>query len=102
MIAISIFQWGFAKWTRKRKYKNRLKYLYQLTSEEKKLLKSFIDGNTKTRQLSIMSGVVKGLEYAGVIYRSTEMGCASGAAFDYNMQPWAWHYLNDNREILND
>ena len=102
MISIDISQLVFMKWKRKRKYKNRLKYLYQLTIQEKNILSGYIDDDTKTQELSIMSGVVKGLEYAGVIYRSTDLGSAAGASFDYNIQPWAWHYLKDNLELLNE
>ena len=100
MIFIFFFQWVFKKLERKRKLKTRIKYLQRLTNQEKKVLRGFIDGNTKTQELSIMDGVVKGLEFAGVIYRATSLGSAADASFDFNIQPWAWHYLIKNSHIL--
>src|SRR5438477_472858 len=70
----------------------RRKRLHVLTAEEKELLQPFICNRTRTQKLHVMSGVVGGLEAAGIIYLSAKFSNAFAA--DYNIQSWAWDYLN--------
>ena len=44
-------------------------------------------------------GVVGGLEGERVLYRASSLGC-SVDYFAYNIQPWAWEYLNEHRKLL--
>jgi hypothetical protein len=74
-------------------------YLHALTPEERNILRRYIGLATKTQDLSIESGVVQGLVANKIIYRAASMGdLYSGWA--YNIQPWAWEYLNQNLELL--
>ena len=62
------------------------------------MLASYVVGNTKTLTLDLRSGVAGGLESSRIIYRSSTLGSLHG--FDYNIQPWAWDYLRQHRELL--
>jgi len=78
------------------------KRLKNLTPDEKDILKGFIDQNTRTQNLSVGDGVVMGLTHEAIIYRSAPIGSpAPGTAyFDYNIQPWAWKFLQKNADLL--
>jgi hypothetical protein len=82
------------------------KRLQTLTLEEKRILAGYIGHQTRSRYLSIQSGVVKGLVHEGIIYRSSNISnpqlgdFESSFAFAHNIQPWAWEYLNEHHEVL--
>jgi hypothetical protein len=44
-------------------------------------------------------GMVGGLQAERIIYRASSLG-QSFDYFAYNIQPWAWEYLNKNRKLL--
>jgi uncharacterized membrane protein len=75
------------------------KRLNILTTEEKNILREYIEGQTRTVNLSIQSGVVNGLEHDKIIYRSANVS-SFFTNFAYNIQPWAWNYLNQHRDLL--
>lgn len=83
--------WRFINYGQKR--------LANLTNEEKEILRGFIFQQTRTQKLSVMSGVVKSLEHENIIYQSSNLGRLF-EGFAYNIQPWAWEYLNKNKELL--
>ena len=76
------------------------KRLANLTREEKETLREFILKQTRTQRLDFTSGVVTGLEHDKIIYQAAGVGSVMG--FDYNIQPWAWDYLNKNKRLLED
>jgi Super-infection exclusion protein B len=86
--------------------RRRRKRLYDLTTEEKQLLLQYFRNNTRTQTLDSLSGVVNGLEHDHVIYRATGLGTMNivtrRADFDYNIQPWAWHYLRQHLYLLDE
>jgi len=55
-------------------------------------------GQTKTQYLDLENGVVRGLELDIVIYKASNIGQINTWA--YNIQPWAWDYLNEHPESL--
>lgn len=73
--------------------------LFKLTEEEKEILSYYIDNQTKSQNLSYTYGVVKSLERNLIIYRASTLS-AYGDSFAYNIQPWAWDYLNKNPKLL--
>lgn len=77
--------------------KNRLK---NLTQYEKEILTSFISNQTRTCSLNFTDGVVIELDSCKIIYRAAAMS-NGGTYFSYNIQPWAWEYLNKHPELLN-
>lgn len=72
--------------------------LHCLSEPEKEVLRGYIDNGTKTCYLSIQDGVVGSLRAHGIIYRGSTVGKMDRWA--YNIQPWAWEYLNANPELL--
>jgi len=82
----------------KRGLKGATERLHNLTAEEREILRGYIGNGTKTQLLDIQSGVVNELEEVFIIYRSSNIGHLSG--WSYNIQPWAWDYLNKHLELL--
>lgn len=74
------------------------KRLENLSDEEKKLLKRYMDHNTKTQYFFPADGVALGLEAQGILFRVSDIGEFSH--FPYNIQPWAWEHLKNHRELL--
>lgn len=72
--------------------------LHYLSNQEKEVLKRYIKTGNTTVSLNDASGVVRGLAAKTIIFRATNLG--HGFNFDYNIQPWAWKYLNENPHIL--
>ena len=79
--------------------RTRRERLHDLTPDETRILVRYIEGNTRTQNLDIKSGVVSGLEEAGIIYRAADMGDLM-RGFAYNIQPWAREYLMRHRSLL--
>lgn len=75
------------------------KRLHNLSAGEKKVLRGYILNNTKSQTLDYLDGVANGLEAAKVIFRAASIGSMWGG-FAYNIQPWAWDYLNANPHLL--
>ena len=84
--------------------KKAIRGLAELTNAEKTILQRFILGETKTLSLDPSSGVVRGLEIAGIIFQSSMMGAyaprVTGLAFAYNMRDWAWKELQKDPTLI--
>lgn len=78
------------------------KRLHKLTIVEKDILRQYIESDSRARYLELSCGSVKGLEHEKIIYRSSNVSSPSHGymAFAYNIQPWAWEYLNKNKHLL--
>ena len=72
--------------------------LHHLSEPEKEILRGYIEWSTRTRYLPMHDGVVGGLEVEHIIFRSSNFGDL--ASWAYNVQPWAWEYLNENPKLL--
>ena len=103
--ALVVASWGLSlgniiknAWLRNRKFRNLKKRISDLTLEEKDVLLGYIQNQTRTQYLSIENGVVIELESLGIIYRSSNIGDIE--SWSYNIQPWAWKYLNEHPELL--
>jgi hypothetical protein len=79
----------------------RVQSLSDLTPIEKQILRYYILKSTKTQKLPLESGVVAGLVAKQIISRAT-MFSREGTDFDYNIQPWAWSHLNENRNLIEE
>ena len=77
------------------------KYLRSLTADEKKILRGYLENETRTRNLSMEDGVVTGLESSLVLYKATGLLRAGrDMTTDYNLHPWAWEYLREHPELI--
>ncbi len=83
-------------WVRKQS-----KRLHDLTPQEKKILKMFVENNTRSIPLDVANGVVGGLVSEKIIYRSVNISLR-GTVFSHNIQPWAWNYLRKNPHLIDD
>lgn len=79
-----------------RKGKKRLR---NLTDSEKEILRRFIEKGTKSVYLSMNNGNVASLCEDKIIYRSCGVS-RSYLDFAYNLNEWAWEYLNKNKWLL--
>nr|DAL55178.1 MAG TPA_asm: Super-infection exclusion protein B [Caudoviricetes sp.] len=71
----------------------------QLTPEEKSILRYYIQEQTRTQTLPFNDGVVAELSNLAIIYRASSLSLG-GVEFDYNLNDWAWKYLNKNKDLL--
>jgi hypothetical protein len=78
--------------------------LGKLSREEKEVLRRYFTMGSKSQVLPYTSGVARSLEAAGIIYRASNVSIAGmpGTPFPYNLQLWAWDYLNAHPEVLAD
>lgn len=99
----SVYGWAHDSITYKRnttqRQANWRQRLHRLTEEEKELLRGYIQDGTRTQNLPIDSGIVSGLVHEGVIYRASDVGSLL-QGFAFNIQPWAWDYLNSHADLL--
>lgn len=72
--------------------------LQHLNPTEKKILRYYIDNQTRSQSLSILDGTVNVLQREKIIIRGSSIGSLHG--FDFIIQPWAWEYLNQNPRFL--
>lgn len=77
-----------------------MRVLRELSDDERELLRSYIEGNTKTQSLPISDGVAGGLVGIHVLYRASNVGHPGGVSFPFNIQPWAWTRLKRSPELL--
>lgn len=81
-------------WYYKRDAKN-------LTKDEKEVLRRFIENGTRSTSLSIQDATVLGLQQRNIIIRVGSIGISGGGFyFPFNIQPWAWKFFNNNKELL--
>ena len=81
-----------------REYRHRR--LRQLTEDEKAILRGYIEDQTRTQNLSMSDGRVGQLVREKILIRSSSLGTFADF-FAFNIQPWAWEYLNEHPELLN-
>lgn len=74
------------------------KYLHKLSPGEKEVLRGYIHQDTKTQVFWPGDGNVQELKAQGIVRRAGNVGFTSG--FSYNIQPWAWDYLQRHPELL--
>lgn len=87
------------KCSERRKIKLGRKKLHDLTPEEKHILSKYLYENTLTQYFEVSDGIVSGLEQSSILYRSSDWSHRL-YNFAYNIQPWAWKYLNKHKELV--
>ena len=95
---IAALSWMKNKIKRSLAIRNSRKRLHSLILGEKEILRGFILGQTKTQYLDLENGVVRGLELDIIIYKASNIGQINTWA--YNIQSWAWDYLNEHPALL--
>lgn len=73
-------------------------YLKNLTPDEKNILKFYIIQQKRTQELDVRNGTVLGLVRVHVIHQSSRL--SDCMLFSFNIEPWAWKFLNNNRKLL--
>ena len=79
--------------------KLRIQRLQKLTVEEREVLSQYISSQTRTQAFKYSDGVIRELEAFKIISRSSEIAHRFDI-FPFNIQPWAWDYLNEHPELL--
>ena len=92
------YGWIKRRYVRSKNIKRGRRRLRSLTDAEKEILRGYIHNKTRSQYLWVTDGVVRGLEAEKIIYRASEVGSLDEWA--YNIQPWAWNYLNAHPELL--
>jgi hypothetical protein len=93
----------YDRWAGWREEQQQLKQmresLHRLSEPEKEVLRKFVHNGTTTEYFRMSDGVVGGLRDRGILYRSSSLS-RSYDVFAYNVQPWAWEYLNSHPKLL--
>jgi len=76
--------------------------LSNLSPAEKQILCGYILPQKRTQNLSIRDGNVTGLCAAGILCRASNFGSIYGKGFAFNIQDWAWDYLNANQTLITE
>ena len=85
----------------RRQLKSWQNQIVDLSPPEKLVLREYIENQETTRYFEISNGIVNGLVAKKILYCASNIG-AYWTSFPFNMQPWAWKYLNEHTDILND
>jgi len=96
---ISLYGWFANRRLWSGRIKRSSKRLHNLTHEEREILREYVGRNTRTQYLHLENGVASGLELEHIIFRSSNVGNLMDG-WAYNIQPWAWDYLNEHPELL--
>ena len=86
-------------WWNRRWRRDAERRLRDLTDDEKRVLRGYVNNNTRTQNLNMTNGVTSGLAAESIIYRASQLSVGS-TIFAYNIQPWAWDYLREHPELL--
>jgi hypothetical protein len=89
-----------ARMKRKKEAKSLLARLRSLSIEEKVLLMTYMDRQTKTLYFEIENGLARGLEAHGILFRPSSISRAGDMVFAFNLQSWAWVELQGHPELL--
>jgi len=100
-LLISIGSWVKRKLNEQKSLITATNRLRNLTSDEKIVLRGYIFPQTKTQVLDLTDGIVNGLVHAEIIYQAAAVGSLR-EGFAYNIQSWAWDFLNKNKHLLDD
>ena len=98
-IILLIIKEAKSKYTRFHNGKAREERLKQLTIEEKVILGKYINQETRVQTLDCTNGTVCELEAYKIIRQASNLS-RYDIFFDYNIQPWAWKYLNKHKDLL--
>jgi hypothetical protein len=79
--------------------RSRRERLHHLSEPEKDILRGYIEDQTRTQYLPMHDGVVGGLQAERIIFRASSLS-RGWDEFAYNIQPWAWEYLNKHPKLL--
>lgn len=77
----------------------KIKEFNKLTFDEKEILGKYINLETKTKEFNFNNGVVNGLLKKGILYIPNPHNIIPDEV-PYNIQEWAWEYLNENEELI--
>ena len=91
MIATQIGQWSALRKARKS--------LKQLSPQEKRVLKDYLDRKESIRTYQISDGVVQGLYRKQILYLPSSVS-VHGQWFAYNIQTWAYEHLTKQPQLL--
>jgi len=78
--------------------KRTLNFLATLGVDEKRVLARYLRADVGTMALDYTAGIGNALESAGVLGRTSGLGC--GTSFPYTLQPWVRSHLRANPELV--
>jgi hypothetical protein len=100
-VVASLYSAARKRYLRARSDRIRPMYLHGLTADEKTILRYYTVRRTRTQTLSVQCGKVAGLVAHQIIQRAANIAHAD-FDFDFNIEPWAWDYLQKHPNLLED
>ena len=77
----------------------RVSAIKKLGSDEIKILRSYVEKNTKTGHIDLTNGAIASLINAEILYKASDYALHSGEVA-VNITPWAWDYLNEHKQVI--
>ena len=105
---LEAYSFSHRKYVARRNERRRFEYFKHLSPSERKLLRSYVESRTKTRNLPYDEGTVTGLIRVGILYYASSRATnniwnpVGEYCTDINMEQWAWQYLIEHPEITSD
>lgn len=98
-IVADILSFVKGKWRKWISWRHIIDRLHCLTEDEKQILRFYIAEQTRANVLRYDDGVVQGLVFDGIIFRSSTVG-SMFEGFSHNISEYAWNYLNTHPQLL--
>ena len=103
------YYWLQEKYNQQKREKYYREWIAHTTPAQKRILRSFVDNNTRSLSLDFQDGALNELMNAGIIYLPTNISIFKrrprvddGLYTDYNIQTWVFKYLKEHRELLSE
>ncbi len=81
---------------------SRKKRMNSLTPKEKDILRSYLENDSRTQAFPIQDGAVIELCNESILSRVSDIGYTGSYLFPFNIEPWAWNYLKNNSDLLDE
>ena len=95
----AVYDWVKRKRKEATFLRSRRERLHHLSEPEKDILRGYIEGQTRTQYHHMSDGIASGLVAEGILFRASNLS-RFWDVFAYNIQPWAWEYLNKLPKLL--
>jgi hypothetical protein len=71
-----------------------------LTTNEKRVMQSYIRSGTRTQRFNIDSGTLSGLMAYGIVQLASRGPCDPAAGFPFNITDWAYQHFKTHPELI--
>jgi hypothetical protein len=88
------------------KHRKNRKRVHELTENEKRILRLYVDGGSRTQDFELNDGDVAGLVRANILYQATTAPYVETwlnppvQKWAFNIHSWAWNYFKKHPDLI--